>query len=59
LTHNRIDFEGLAKEYYAFNKKHCGIIIAADNSPQEVVRRLITILNDLTADEIVNQVVYI
>lgn len=59
LTHNRTDFEELAKAYFASNKKHCGIIIAADNSPQEIVRRLMTILNNFTADEMTNQIVYI
>jgi len=59
LTHNRVDFEKLAKDYFASGKNHCGIIIAADNSPQEIARRLITILNDFTADEMINQIIYI
>jgi predicted nuclease of predicted toxin-antitoxin system len=59
LTHNRVDFEELAKDYFASGKTHCGIIIAADNSPQEIARRLIDILNDFTADEMINQIIYI
>ena len=59
LTHNRTDFEELAKDYFASGKNHCGIIIVADNSPQEIARRLIIILNDLTADEMTNQIIYI
>ena len=59
VTQDRIDFEELANEYFASGKNHCGIIISSDNSPQEISRRIITILNDLTADEMVNQIIYI
>ena len=59
LTHNRTDFEDLATEYFALDKEHCGIVILADNSPQEIARRLLNILNNFTADEIENQIVYI
>jgi len=59
LTHNRVDFEELAKNYFSLDKNHSGIIIAADNSPQEIARRLLVILNDLTADEMKNQIIYI
>ncbi|MGI8787222.1 MAG: DUF5615 family PIN-like protein [Pyrinomonadaceae bacterium] len=59
LTHDRIDFEELANEYFASGKNHCGIIILADNSPQEISRRTIAVLNDFTADEMTNQIIYI
>ena len=59
LTHNRVDFEELAKDCFASGKNHSGIIIAADNSPQEIARRLLVILNDFTADEMKNQIIYI
>ena len=59
LTHNRTDFEELAAEYFAAGKNHCGIVILADNSPQEIARRMISILNDFTADEMKNQIIYI
>ncbi len=59
LTHNRTDFEELAKDYFDAGKNHCGIIIAADNSPQEIARRLAAVLNDFTADEMKNQIIYI
>ncbi len=59
LTHNRVDFEDLAAEYFALGKEHCGIVILADNSPQEISRRLLDILNKFTADEMINQIVYI
>lgn len=59
LTHDRVDFEELANEYFVSGRNHCGIIILADNSPQEISRRTIAVLNDLTADEMINQIIYI
>ncbi|MDQ3129242.1 MAG: DUF5615 family PIN-like protein [Acidobacteriota bacterium] len=59
LTHDRFDFEELAAEYFAIGKNHCGIVILADNSPQEIARRIIAVLNDFTADEMKNQIIYI
>ncbi|MBI3302323.1 MAG: DUF5615 family PIN-like protein [Deltaproteobacteria bacterium] len=59
LTHNRTDFESLAQQYFAARQAHYGIIIAARRSPYEIVRRLLTILNQVTADEMENQLRYI
>jgi predicted nuclease of predicted toxin-antitoxin system len=59
LTHDRTDFEKLAAEYFVSGKNHCGIIIIADNPPQEIARRMLSILNDFTADEMKNQIIYI
>lgn len=59
LTHNRIDFERLAQEYFAAGQTHCGIIFAVRRSPHEIARRLLLILNQATADEMENQVRYI
>lgn len=59
LTHNRIDFEELAQEYYADNKSHHGIIIAVRRPVHEVADRLLNTLNDFTADELINQIIYI
>lgn len=59
LTHNRYDFEKLAQEYFAAGKLHCGIIIAVRRSPYEIARRLLIILNHVTADEMKNQLRYI
>lgn len=59
VTHNRVDFEQLAQEYFNRNEKHYGIILAVRNSPQEIARRLLIILNNVTADEMENQVRYI
>ncbi len=59
LTHNRIDFEKLAQEYYTDGKSHHGIIIAVRRPVHEVAERLLNTLNDFTADEIINQIIYI
>ncbi len=59
LTHNRHDFEALAREYAAAGEMHYGIILAVRYPPYEVVRRLMRFLNHVTADEIKNQVRYI
>jgi hypothetical protein len=45
LTHNHADFEALAKESLAMRKTHYGIIIAVRHPAQEIVRRLLRILN--------------
>ncbi|NJL21388.1 MAG: DUF5615 family PIN-like protein [Leptolyngbyaceae cyanobacterium SM1_3_5] len=58
-THNRTDFENLAKEYFEQERMHYGIIVAVRNPYQEVVRRLLAILNSTTADEMENQILYV
>jgi predicted nuclease of predicted toxin-antitoxin system len=59
VTHNRVDFEELVKDYYEQGKIHYGVIFAVRHSPQEIARRLLIILNNVTADEMINQVKYI
>jgi predicted nuclease of predicted toxin-antitoxin system len=59
LTHNRVDFEALAQAYTDADKTHYGIILARRHPPYELVRRLMRILNQVTADEMENQVRYI
>ena len=59
LTHDRLDFEILAKEYFSSGKTHHGIIIAHRRKPHLIVERLIKVINRVTADEIENQLVYI
>ena len=59
LTHNRTDFENLAREYFEQGKMHYGIVIAVRNPMPEIVRRLLLILDSTTADEMQNQVRYI
>jgi len=59
LTHNRADFEALAISYFADGETHFGIIFAIRRPPHEIVKRLLIILNQVTADEMQNQVRYI
>lgn len=59
LTHNRADFEALAKQYFLTGQRHFGIIIAVRRPPYELVQRLWAILNHVTADEMENQLRYI
>lgn len=59
LTHNRHDFEALARAYARAGEAHYGIILATRHPPYEVVRRLMRFLNHVTANEMRDQVRYI
>ena len=59
LTHNRIHFEALAREYFDAGKTHYGMIIATRRPVYELVQRLLVILNHVTADEMENHTRYI
>ncbi|MDJ0742031.1 MAG: DUF5615 family PIN-like protein [Xenococcaceae cyanobacterium MO_167.B27] len=59
VTHNRSDFEELVQTYFATEQKHYGVILAVRRPPQEIAKRLLVILNRVTADEMENQVRYI
>jgi len=59
FTHNRMDFETLAQTYFTTGQAHHGIIIAARHDVYELVRRVLVILNHVTADEMENQLRYI
>lgn len=59
LTHNRVDFEKLATDYFDTGRDHFGIIMAVRRFPNEIVSRLLTILNQTTGDELINQIRYI
>ncbi|NER52539.1 MAG: hypothetical protein F6J92_39060 [Symploca sp. SIO1A3] len=59
LTHNRTDFEALARDYFDRGKLHSGIIIMVRRPYSDIVQRLLTILDTTTADEMENQILYI
>ncbi|MBW4657790.1 MAG: DUF5615 family PIN-like protein [Drouetiella hepatica Uher 2000/2452] len=59
VTHNRSDFEELIQTYFDAERKHYGVILAVRRSPQIIAQRLLAILNQVTADEMENQVRYI
>lgn len=58
LTHNRADFETLAKAYFTAGRTRYRIILAVRH-PHEIVWGLLLILNYVTADEMQDQVRYI
>lgn len=59
LTHNRVDFEQLHRLYSATQQHHSGIIIATQHPPHEIARRLLAVLDEVTADEMCDQLRYI
>lgn len=59
LTHNRADFERLAQDHFQRGEEHAGIIIAVRHPAHEIARRVLLILNAVTADEMRNAVRYI
>ncbi|ASC70333.1 hypothetical protein XM38_012710 [Halomicronema hongdechloris C2206] len=59
VTHNRTDFEELVQSYFDSGRMHYGVIFAVRRSPQEIAQRLLIILNQVTSDEMQNQVRYI
>ena len=59
LTHNRKHFEELARRYHLAGRKHHGIIIAVRRLPNDIANRLLVLLNELSAEEFQDRVVYI
>jgi len=59
LTHNRPHFERLFQEYLTAGEKHSGLIIAVRRRPHDIARRILKILNFVTADEMENQLRYV
>lgn len=59
LTHNRPDYDALATDYVDRGLRHAGIIAAVRHPVPELTKRLLYILDNVTADEMVNQVRYI
>jgi len=60
VTHNRLDFERLHQRYFSEGREHHGIIIAKRRpSDTAVVVKLLTLLNEVTADDMINQLRYV
>ena len=59
LTHNRVDFENLAQECFDAGRMQFGIIIAARRPVYDLAKRVLAVLNAVTADEMQNTVRYI
>jgi predicted nuclease of predicted toxin-antitoxin system len=51
LTHNRVDFEALHRQYLAEGRIHQGIIVASRRHPHLMPGNLLRLLNRVTADE--------
>ena len=58
LTHKRADFEALARRWLSTGRTHAGILIAVRRPVHDIARRLLVILNDVTAEEMQNQIRY-
>lgn len=59
LTHNRTDFEALHQVYAEEEQTHYGLILANRHPPYPLTKRLLRLLNRLTANELKNQILYI
>ena len=59
VTHNRADFEVLARQYFDSGLRHYGLVVAVQRPAHEIARRLLVMLDQVTADEIENQIRYI
>lgn len=58
LTHNRADFETLHRLYMDSGQHHSGIILAVRRPPHVLARRLLSILDQVTAEEMRDQLRY-
>jgi predicted nuclease of predicted toxin-antitoxin system len=62
LTYNAQDFIPLAHRWYLAGRDHAGIILSEQFSQRqfgELLRRVLRLLDRLTADELYNQVVFL
>jgi uncharacterized protein with PIN domain len=59
VTHNRTDFERLAVHYFEAGRTHEGIICAVRRPPGGCARRLMRLLNERTAEDFENQLLYV
>jgi predicted nuclease of predicted toxin-antitoxin system len=62
LTYNIQDFIPLARSWYLAGREHAGIILSEQFSQRqfgELLRRVLRLLDRLTADELYNQVIFL
>ncbi len=59
VTHNRVHFERLHREYLEAGRHHWGIVVSAHRRPYETARRLARLLDTFTADEIADNLFYV
>jgi hypothetical protein len=58
LTHNRAHFEALARLWPASGRAQAGILVAVRRPVHDMARRLFSLPNTVTADEMENQLRY-
>ena len=59
ITHNRVHFESLAREWYGESKEHAGIVLAVRRaSTYELLRRVLPVLGVYDQDGWRNVVMY-
>ena len=59
FTHNRQDFEALAKQGMEAGRDHAGLILAFRRPPYELCRRALKVLADALATDFRNRLVYV
>ena len=62
LTYNAQDFIPLTRVWYAAGREHASIILSKQFSQRqfgELLRRMLQLLDSLTADEIDNRIVFL
>lgn len=59
VTHNRVDFEKQHVKFLEGGMNHYGVIIAKRRKDTEVISKLLSLLDDVTAEEMKNQLRYI
>ena len=60
LPHNRIDYELLHAEELLEHRPHAGILIANRRASDfDLARRIMTVLNRFTPDDVANQLLYL
>lgn len=62
LTYNAQDFIPLARDWHSVGREHSGIVISEQFSQRqfgELLRRVLRLLDSVTADEMYNQIVFL
>lgn len=59
LTHNRVDFEALARAYVLEHRHHAGILLAVRRPPREIAHRLCALLSKPSGTNLADQVRYL
>ena len=58
LTHNRVDFERLHRDWLESGRPHAGVVVARRRLPADLTARLGRLLARLAAEDFANQLFY-